>query len=148
MDLSTQDKTKIIFGGLFVIILLVGIIVGTILTQNKQGYSLNSKASTSSSIEVLTPKPGESVTSSVEVSAVAKIKDNGQKINGVATVDGLNPKLIKVNRTDNDNLVLTVSLDLSGVVGNRTIELQLHQLINDKPSLIASTTVPIVVAQK
>lgn len=147
MNLSTQDKTKIIFGGLFVIILLVGIIVGTILTRSKQGYSLNSKASTSSPIEVLTPKPGESVTASVEVRAVAKIKDNGQKINGVATVDGQSPKLIKVNRTDSDNLVLTVDLDLSGVIGNRTIELQLHQLVNDEPRLIASTTVPVVVKE-
>lgn len=148
MDLSTQDKTKIIFGGLFVIILLVGIIVGTMLTQSKQGYNLKSQASSSSPIEVLTPKPGENVTASVEVNAVAKIKDSGQKINGVATVDGQSPKLIKVNRTDSETLVLTVNLDLSGVSGNRTIELQLHQLINDKPSLIASTTVPVVIVPK
>lgn len=139
-----MTSKQLILGGVVTALLVIGIVVSTFLTQNKQTYQ--SRAAGQSIIELKTPQFGQSISAITAVEAIAQTNEDIRRLNGVFKINGQAPKTLNIKRVDANTINLTGAINNNSYSeGSHTLEIFLYSLASGHPELIGSTDVQLII---
>lgn len=128
-----------------VVVLLVGVFLGTWLTQRQQTYKSEASAKPVN-ITITSPKPGESITGNFTIQASAKTSEDTKRLYTVLKKDGENPESLRIRRIDSGTVGLSTGLNSKKFTpGSHTFDIYLYDLSSGKPILVGQTSVKVVV---
>lgn len=130
LDMDGSNSRKIA-GAIFVVVmLLVGILVGTLITGNLEN-SQNTKTSASqisvAALEVISPSPGQTVSKNTEVKAMLATSADVGNLLGVYKIGEETSISMKIIR-QGDKVVLSATIDPTQLPkGRQTLSIFLYQ---------------------
>lgn len=144
-ELSVVATRNKVIAIAIVVLLVVGIVIATYLTQNKQ--VLKSRAFGSSEITILTPEEDEIISGLVKVAATSNTEEEPSKLYGFFKVGDNKPQKLKFRKLDTGEVSLSGRAETEYSDGDYNLELSLYTLASGSPILIGKTSMPITISK-
>lgn len=138
-----NGSSKKVAGTIFVVVLLlVGVLVGTLITRNvsdSQNTTTSASQATVTPLEVISPVPSQQITKITEVKAMVANTSDISQLTAVYKIGETTAMPMKITQ-QGGKVILTGSLDPSQAAkGRNTLSIYLYQSTSGQTELIGSS---------